>query len=706
MAQQDKNAVSFKIEDKHLKNSDIFYIIKDALAGDQKALESPEFTSLNIKNVQKAIEWLQKADDIDPSFKSLLAAEGWRLTYRRKPPTPEEFLTKDYIGEQADSLWPPVEKAFKEFMNPLMPYRTLVLSVSIGWGKSLLSVLVQLYLATLYGMMWRPYAYFGLAPSTQFCLFDACFTQGKASSLLMEPMMKLFEKAPFFEKVKYNDELIEAQEADPLCTKMYWTTAGKTSPVTFRGGLNVKLASDEMDIIGQTILCETFTELGWFKKAGWSDDQIFTFFAKGKQRVASRMKGNYFGRVIIDSSPYSLESPIDEWIYTEAYKSNENYLVTGSRWKHYPKEFPRFIVNGEEQHNFNVGFPIYLGNGKGSSAKVIEGEGELQMYDPIDIIWCPKYQETTQGIRNMLTDARLNVNEFLRDWGGIPAGSANRLLSDPQVIEDCFDNNLKNIYNSIESDYKDEPEHLIWDKIKNIFFMEIVGKWYFYREPAAARVMSIDQSVTGDATGIAISHIEYSKDGSGNVHTEYVTDMTIVIIPKGGRINLDSIRYFIFDLIDLGNIDLRYVSFDQFQSEATKQAVMRRGIKFEYVTVDKKNEPYTLLVDAIEHGRYHCGKNLHMKNNLKSLQKVERDSGKSWKYDHMNGPLVHSSDNLDWATSKIGMNAKDCADAVAANVFLLNEHNTEISFASEWTKDSNSNSISISSKMNERGFSF
>lgn len=112
-------------------------MLVDLLNGDESVLNLPEVQSLGADNIKAALQWLQTAD-INGDYKDLLANEGWRLMYRRKPPTPEEFLTWEFIGQQSEGLWPNVRKAFVEFMdlNPLNPKRGLALSTSIGWGKA------------------------------------------------------------------------------------------------------------------------------------------------------------------------------------------------------------------------------------------------------------------------------------------------------------------------------------------------------------------------------------------------------------------------------------------------------------------------------------------------------------------------------------------------------------------------------------------
>lgn len=109
----------------------------DVLSGDKSLLDKPEIQALGVDNIKAALQWLKDAD-VNGDYKDLLAKEGWRLAYYRKPPSPEEFLTWDWVGAQADSTWPNVRKAFIEFMdpNPLNPKRNLALSTSIGWGKA------------------------------------------------------------------------------------------------------------------------------------------------------------------------------------------------------------------------------------------------------------------------------------------------------------------------------------------------------------------------------------------------------------------------------------------------------------------------------------------------------------------------------------------------------------------------------------------
>lgn len=116
--------------------TELFSILKDALQGDPEALKNPALANIPLNAVKDAIDWLTKSGGLDSKTTALLTNESWRLIYHRPFITPEQFLTPEFIGDQAKTLWPPVRKAFLEFMDPTMPYRNLVLSTSIGWGKA------------------------------------------------------------------------------------------------------------------------------------------------------------------------------------------------------------------------------------------------------------------------------------------------------------------------------------------------------------------------------------------------------------------------------------------------------------------------------------------------------------------------------------------------------------------------------------------
>ena len=656
--------------------NNISSILKDVMAGDLEAANRPEYRCLNFPQIKAALDWLTANNNLDSTLKSLLFTESWRLNFRDKPPLPKEFITEKYIGDMAETLFPWLSDYFLDFFDTLKPYRSGVLTSCIGAGKSTISVLMNAYLSVLFALMHKPYKYYGYAPSTVFTLVYGGWSQKKASELLLEPLLNLLRSSPYFEQCRTWEDMIKANklfyESNGPIDKIYWTRASPTSELMFSNGLNVKIVSSAGDILGQNIIAGTLSELAFFRENGWADSKIQTFFSKLRDRIDSRMKKNYISRFILDSSPNTLESPIDDWIWNVATKDPSIKIFSGARWKFFKDDFD---VNCYEddgitiKEDWNYNFPMFKG-GNGMSPHIIRSEVEYKNTDRLDVVWCPK---TGAGV-SMYDKAEMDPIEFLKDWAGIPSGTADRIFYQSKFIDDVFDNNLRNIYMSITAPAEEEPEHLIWNQIRDQFFNKVFDKYYFYYEPHLSRVLSVDQSISGDATCISVSHVERSKDlnENGEYNKIYVVDFTCVIIPKGGLINLDAIKFFIYDLINLGNMNIRHVSFDSFQSEAQRQWLKRHSINVDYISVDRTNEPYLNFIDYVFHGRVKCGKNIFLKNNMKSLKMSKRKSG-STKIDHMNGDIVNEGDG-NWETSIVGSNAKDACDPVVANIELLNKY--------------------------------
>ena len=653
------------------------FIFKDIVSGDPKALERPEFTGLNVQQIKAALEFILANPEMNEDQKGDLLTNSWRLNYRDRPPSPEEFLTEKYLGPIAPTIWPHVKQAFIEFMNPTSPYRTAVLYSFIGFGKSYLAVLLNIYIGMHLSMMRSPWRFFGHSPATVYTQVFCATSQKKSSELLFEPMLNMLEASPFFEKV-HTREAMHHRDSDYArmgnIDRIFWTTAVPTSAVQFSNGTNFKLISSPGALLGQTIVSGTMTELTFFYEAGKSDDFIFKFFSKLRARIESRMKGNYFGRFILDSSPNTLESPIDDWVVHEAKKNPANYIIEGSRWKWVKSDFSPDTFDERGDVRPEKAFQVFVG-GKGRSPMIIDAADRPQ-FAPEYIIDVPD----TVLIRGQFEE---NVYEALKDQAGIPAGSSDKIFYDYSKVEKVFVPQLKNIYTHIVASSRDSPEGIIWNQIKDQFFIKYINSYQFWYKPHVPRVFAVDQSISGDVTAIAIAHLEReSRTALGadkaQTHLIYVVDLVVPITPQGGRINLDAIRYFIEDLRDKGSMQLMYGSFDQFQSEATMQYLIRRGFEIEKLSVDKEMDPYLNFVSIIESDRLRAGRNLHLKNNLKSLQIVRRKDadGKktgTQKVDHSNGEIVLEG-SVAWDTSLIGVHAKDVSDAVCACCELLRKH--------------------------------
>ena len=111
-------------------------ILKDLLQGDPKAVELLGDMELDTEAIKVALAFLTSDPSLSDSDKSSLIQDSWRVNFRAKPPTPEEFLTERYLGAVAPTVLPRIKKIFLDFLDPDSSYRNLILYPHIGFGKA------------------------------------------------------------------------------------------------------------------------------------------------------------------------------------------------------------------------------------------------------------------------------------------------------------------------------------------------------------------------------------------------------------------------------------------------------------------------------------------------------------------------------------------------------------------------------------------
>ena len=640
------------MNDKEINN--LKYIIKDIIQGDESATKRTEFSEANKLVLKKGLNLLLNNPNLLQADKLNLIENNWKLIYERKPPTIEEFLSEKWLGDTANYLFPYVRKILIDFWSdsPDNQYRHLILSSFIGFGKSFITILCNLYIEAHVSCLRDPKKYFNLPPASLLCLILISFTEDKAKELYLVPFMNIIESSPKFIRCRTTESMRSKQldNLDSLC----FTTAG-TSAIQFEKGIDIKIGSDPRKLLGLSILSGSISELSFWNEFGHSDEKIWRLFYDLKTRIKTRFASHYFARSIVDSSPNSLETKVDKYIWNNADKDPQNLVVRGAMWEYKTWEF-------EDLENR---FKIYKGSAN-RPPKVL-GETEYEIYDDDDIISVPYFMKDGTDLKEVFSR---DLHKSLKDLAGIPSGLADKLITNYEYLEKMFDNKLSNMYTHIFAPADKLPDKLIWNQIVDDFFIKIGNNNYeFYRSPKEIRYLAVDQSEKKDLTGISMVHLEIDIKGQ----LVCIVDFTITIIPTKTKINLEAIKSFIVDLYKLGKIKFGGIYFDQFQSSSTIQALERLSLPVKKSSVDISKDPYYALISWIQNERIKCGKNLYLKNNLKSLKEVELKNNKT-KIDHTNGTVPTTGDD-DWFNSNIGKNAKDTSDSVCSAFFnCINEY--------------------------------
>jgi hypothetical protein len=126
--------------------------------------------------------------------------------------------------------------------------------------------------------------------------------------------------------------------------------------------------------------------------------------------------------------------------------------------------------------------------------------------------------------------------------------------------------------------------------------------------------------------------------------------------PRGGEIEFDRVREVLYFLRDELGMNIRFVTFDQFQSVDSRQILRKRGFFTDRVSVDGKDSvpSYRALRDAWFNGRVLCPEHPIAFRELAQLEPDDR------------GVLDHPA-----------AGGKDCADALAGcYTNLINQRST------------------------------
>lgn len=625
-----------------------YHVVKDLCSGDSSVADIPEFLALNMVEIKKALAKIAGDPSLSKQEKIMLLSNSWMILYRVKPPTIEEFLSPDWIGATADSLYPHIKKLLCDFYAPGSKYRHLVLGAGIRVGKSTASVLASLFSVVNLWCMRNAKRFYGVAQSGSLTYGLISFTQDKALQVLLQPFLNILTSAPRFKRVTMEERLGITQENNPelVC----WTTASKVGSLQFYGDLHYTVMSDPANLLGLNLVEAILSEISFFVDKGFGPDYIWRIFQDSKNRVYGTFQFKRYTGTILDSSPNDIQtSPIDRYIFSgEARKDPTNLVFTGTFWDYLPQRCP--VWNADHSKTF----PVFRGSTE-KPPKVLQPE-EVANYPSTEIYNVPI---------DLYKLFRENCAKNVKDYCGWPSGQGGMLLEDASDIENIFVGGLRNVYTYITAPAGRDPRHLIFDTIKTQFFRERPEGYEFWHNPTEKRYIHVDQSESGDVASIGMVHPEFDIEQNRIMP---VVDFTIPICPEHDRVNLDAIRYFIQDLRDIGRINLGKVTFDQYQSSATIQFLMRLGIPCSRLSVDTDEAPYLLLVSYIREGMLKMGRNILFKNNLKSLHEVKSPHSGHTKIDHTDGKVIYD-DGGDWETSSMGLYAKDVSDSVCGAVW-------------------------------------
>lgn len=545
-----------------------------------------------------------------------------------------QFLVDPYYfgkPELSGKLYPQLAKLGVECMDVAPRPIEVILGGSIGWGKTVGMSLMLLYLTYRLTCLRNPHAYYNLTKGSAIVIGLYSVSLDQAMDTSYGKIMNWIDEIPYF------------QEKSPRVKRITTRIRFADSPVEVIAG------SREIHTIGKDLFAVGVDECNFLTaKNGEVDEGVaYAIYTGVRNRLKSRFittTGEPAGMVILASSKRTKVSFLEEHVkeVTADIAIGKARMYSYSQWEVRPAAFytkPKFRVEiGDRMFPSRI---LKDGEDPRSGAECIVVPGEYR------------------------SEFEQDIDKSLRELAGVATESLLPLIHDKGAIARCAIAEHEHPF-SRETFSISTGDDIGIDSffLPGAMFKVIRSRYVMRINPQFARFIHVDIAFTGDSMGIAMCHISGFKTVRRARHdgTWYEDKAPIVLVdfmlqirpPRGNEIDLAKMRAFIISLRDYG-VPIWRVSFDGFQSRDSVQTFKKLGFDTVVYSVDRTDEAYLSLRQAIMEGRivYYPYPVFE-----REVLELERDVDKQT-VDH---PQKSPSTGLP--------GSKDVSDAVAGSYFL------------------------------------
>jgi hypothetical protein len=554
----------------------------------------------------RSVFWRQAAEH----FRAL-----WpdRNAYTMLPVDIQTFVEGAGFLNCRNTLFPAVMDELRELNSG--KYVEAVLTGAIGTGKSTIALYTTAYQLYVLSCLKDPHKLFGLDPSSEIVFAFQSLNKQLAKSIDYERFRAMLTRSPYF--------------------KLYFPFNIKiTSEMVFPNRIVVRpLSGDVNAAIGSNIFGAILDEINFMAVVEQSknavDGGVFDQANEMYNSIVRRRKSRFMaagGRLpgmvcLVSSKRYPGE--FTDRKQTEAGEELARTGKTGifvydrTLWQIKPAG-----TYGEKR------FKLFLGDV--SRKPCILEEGAAVASEDAGIV-----MEVPEEFRS---EFERDILSAIRDIAGSATFALHPFIVNTEAVSESFAQCPSVL--SVESTDFVASRPLIYPR-------RII-------RPDEPRMAHVDLGLTGDSAGIAVGWVEgFQKVPRSDSTFELMPQINFDLIlevkpPRNGEIEFEDIRQLFYKLRELG-MNLKWISFDTFQSVDSIQILRQKGFFTGSQSMDKTSLPYDVTKTAFYDGRVKAPKHDRA---LSEIVRLERNS-QSGKIDH---PPNFS---------------KDCADAVAGVVYGL-----------------------------------
>jgi len=631
--------------------------IEEVLAGNE---DSALIGTLNVDEqaiYQELVAELREGRDPRVKIESL-----WRLDYYREPPPMAQFLDDDYYlgqimkhAEDNEGLYPEWRKHIIADFDLHSKIHNLVITGSLGVGKTWCAVLLMLYRLVCATCLRMPYHFFGMSKGSRIVYLMLSVTKEQVKETAFGDCMNFMAQSPFFlEECRYDPDQLYSGYRIPI---------RNTLPNGMFSNLILSAGSRGQHAVGKNVQAVMLDE-GNLRLEAEPDLKAYELYDQVRGRIVNRFqkRSGYLPAISIIASSAADESSFTERIIKEietvndpktqkvyrhaVYKIKRHALTLKPWWfkvAHGLKNVDPFILEGlyredgteiieSEVHQREDGSPVpnhqHEAPPAGASTELVPGD----------------YYESF----------RRNCKNALNTQSGISTGGTHRLFSSMMDVLWCIEESEKSglVDPALTPmiPISSEDDKYIWDYLNHGRFLTMVqSKVQPIRHPLNKRYSHLDYAKTG-MCGLAVCHLAGNqlvhgliKDGEPYSEYRLVVeyDFVLSILPGNVKpINFEKIQKFFFWLKDECGFLFGKITSDQWQSEMSLQMLEGHGFEVDILSIDRNKAVYDAWHGGFSEHRIRVWHNDEMLREAEQLIELEK------KYDHPVGQRKDLTDAL------------------------------------------------------------
>jgi len=570
--------------------------ILDKYFGDE--LDKKIISNLNESEkilLEKGIEDLLREDKSEKSSSSLMDIL-WERDYVRKPPSMEEFITDDYwIGsmlrydpEFGSGIYPAWREKLVRDFNLGSRVHNLVITGSLGTGKTWIMVIILLYKITLVRLLKHPAQFFGLSKDSPIVFSLLSVTKSQVKDTAFGYALSFMSNSPFF------------RDVCGISPKKKYSSL----VVDLGNGVMLAAGSKGQHVLGRNTIGVGLDE-GNFRLESNPDEEAYNLYNEVRVRIRNRFlkRPGFLPAITIIVSSATDESSFTEKVVKEINSANDSKRQLVYRDAVY--NINRSMITPETRW-FRVAYglkniePVVLRGFYTQDRKLLTDEDEVE--DP------PKGSQIEYVPEDYIEDYTRNTRVALQSMSGISVGGSNRLFPSMVDVERCIElseeEGLENpaLKGVTIIPLSSEDEYNLWDFIDHSKIVTRVNSTNRpIRHPNSLRFAHVDLATVSKA-GLAVAHIVGKRkintlvvDGKPFSEYRIVIEYDFILTLTAGKvkpINYEKIFKFFFWLRNKCGYRFGKITGDQFQSEMPMQMLESGGFEVGKLSMDRAKDQY------------------------------------------------------------------------------------------------------------------